>query len=344
LKLEIYHDSSGFETLRPMWNALLGQNATNEIFLTWEWQATWWNAYCPGELWLIAGYENDQLVGIAAWFVEAGTRTLRSVGGVDVTDYLDVIAAPEHRDAFLKAVAAQIATKADQFARVSLCNIQEKSPTLEALPRYLREQGFFVELEQQETCPHIPLPATFEDYLNNILDKKNRHELRRKIRRVENPEGGDKVAWYVVGEQHDLNAEIEKFIDLMRASHPEKAKFMDDPKNALFFRDIVPKMAASGWLQLAFLTVNDVPAAAYLNFDYDNRIGVYNSGLLPQTYAHLSPGIVLLGYLIQYNIELKRSVFDFLRGNEDYKYRMGAVDAPVMELKASRSPAKPKEE
>jgi CelD/BcsL family acetyltransferase involved in cellulose biosynthesis len=251
-----------------------------------------------------------------------------------------VIAAPEHRDAFFKTVAEYISlsANADQYARVSLCNIQEKSPTLEALPRFLREQGFFVELERQETCPHINLPETFEDYLSNVLDKKNRHELRRKTRRAENPETGEKVEWYLVTTEHDLNAEIEKFIDLMRASHPEKAKFMDDPKNAAFFRAIVPIVAERGWLQLAFLTVNGNPAAAYLNFDYDNRIGVYNSGLVPQTYAHLSCGIVLLGYLIEYNIQQKRAVFDFLRGNEEYKYRMGAKDSPVMELKATRTP------
>ncbi len=338
MKLEIFHDNSGFEKLQPEWNNLLSRNAINEVFLTWEWQSTWWNAYCPGELWLIAGYENEQLAGIAAWFIENGTRTLRSVGCVDVTDYVDVIAAPEHREAFLKTVVEYVGAHADQYTRVSLCNIQEKSPTLEALPRFFREQGFFVEIEQQETCPYIPLPVTFEDYLSNVLDKKNRHELRRKIRRAENPEGGEKVAWYLVGKEHDLNAEIEKFIDLMRASHPEKAKFMDDPKNAAFFRAIVPKVAECGWLQLAFLTVDGTPAAAYFNFDYDNRIGVYNSGLLPQGYAHLSCGIVLLGYLIQYNIEQGRAVFDFLRGNEEYKYRMGAVDSPVMEFKATRTP------
>jgi CelD/BcsL family acetyltransferase involved in cellulose biosynthesis len=340
LKLEIFHDASGFEKLRLHWNTLVSRNATNEIFLTWEWQSTWWDAYRPGELWLIAGYadeQGEQLAGIASWFVEAETRTLRSVGCVDVTDYLDVIAAPEHREDFFKTVVEylNLSVNAEQYTRISLCNIPEKSPTLEALPRFLREQGFFVELEQQETCPHIPLPATFEDYLNG-LDKKNRHELRRKMRRVENPEDGEKVTWYMVGKEHDLKAEIEKFIDLMRASHPEKAKFMDDANNAAFFRAIVPKIAECGWLQLAFLTVDGVPAAAYLNFDFDNRIGVYNSGLVPQTYAHLSPGIVLLAYLIQHNIEQKRAVFDFLRGNEDYKYRMGAVDAPVMELKAKR--------
>jgi len=85
---------------------------------------------------------------------------------------------------------------------------------------------------------------------------------------------------------------------------------------------------------LTFLTVNGKPAATYLNFDYDNRILVYNSGLVPQTYAHLSPGIVLLAFNIQRAIDLGRREFDFLRGNEEYKYRMGGIDRPVMMLEA----------
>ena len=123
----------------------------------------------------------------------------------------------------------------------------------------------------------------------------------------------------------------------MAASHPDKARFLEDPQNMTFFRAIVPIVAACGWLQLSFLTVNDEPAAAYLCFDYDNRILVYNSGLVPQTFAHLSPGIVLLAYLIRHAIDSGRSAFDFLRGNEEYKYRMGGHDHPVMLLEAVRN-------
>src|SRR5262249_42511200 len=145
----------------------------------------------------------------------------------------------------------------------------------EALPRLLAERGFSVQTKPQEVCPIIPLPRDFETYLEQ-LDKKNRHELRRKVRRAEASE--DKVDWYIVGKEHDLEAELNRFLELMAASHPEKAKFLEDPKNVAFFRTIVPQVAVCGWLQLTFLTVNGKAAATYLNFDYDNRILVYNSG------------------------------------------------------------------
>jgi CelD/BcsL family acetyltransferase involved in cellulose biosynthesis len=120
----------------------------------------------------------------------------------------------------------------------------------------------------------------------------------------------------------------------MRASHPEKAKFLDNPQNLTFFKSIVPQAYHCGWLKLSFLVVNGVASAAYCDFDYSGRILVYNSGLMPHENAHLSPGIVLLSYNIRDAIAHHRKVFDFLRGNETYKYRMGAHDTKVFKLKA----------
>jgi len=335
VKLEVQTDPNCFGTLQSEWDALLSRSAVNEIFLTYDWQTTWWEAYHPGELRLIMARAADgELIGIAPWFVEQPSRTMRTIGCVDVTDYLDVIAVPEQHEAFCGALADYLLTAcSSDVTALSLCNIQANSATLQALPAQLTARGFFVETERQEVCPIITLPATFDDYLGQ-LDKKQRHELRRKMRRCEDSED-DKVAWYIVGAEHDLTQELECFIYLMGSSHPDKAEFLQDAKNAAFFRAVMPKLAAHGWLQLAILTVNGEAAAAYISFDYQNRIGLYNSGLLPQSYSHLSTGIVLLTYIIRHAIEQGKTVFDFLRGNEDYKYRMGAQDTVVMELRAT---------
>jgi CelD/BcsL family acetyltransferase involved in cellulose biosynthesis len=328
---EVISSAEKFEQLGREWNTLLARSTTNEIFLTWQWQSTWWAAYHPGDLWVFTARDEDgQLIGIAPWFIEQPSGILRTIGCVDVTDYLDVLVVPEHREAFLSAAVDALASCRSSYTRISLCNIPDTSPTLQTLPRIFQDRGFSVEIEPQEVCPIIMLPGTFEDYLA-WLDKKQRHECRRKLRRAEEAGG---VEWYVVGSQHDLNAEIDRFIDLMAASHPDKAKFLEDPQHVAFFRAMIPKMAHCGWLQLIFLTVEGQPAAAYLNFDYGGRVLVYNSGLMPNTFSALSPGIVLLLHNIEYAISLGRTEFDFLRGNEDYKYRMGGQDRPVLLIKA----------
>jgi CelD/BcsL family acetyltransferase involved in cellulose biosynthesis len=335
LNLELITNLPDLERLENEWNGLLPHNATNEIFLTFQWQHTWWNVYQPGDLWVIVARDADRVVGVANWFIEAETRTIRSIGCVDVTDYLDVLVVPDYREAFFTALADYLVEHSDDYSKIDLCNAPSGASILEYMPRLLSERGFSVQVKHEDVCPIIRLPADFEAYLSG-LDKKQRHEVRRKLRRIEGE--GDRIAWYVVGMDHDLELEIDKFISLMRASHPEKAKFLQNPRNEAFFRAIMPRLAACGWLQLIFLTVDGVPAATYFNFDYNNRILVYNSGLMPDEYAYLSPGIVLLTYNIQYAIAEGKQVFDFLQGNEDYKYRMGAhEDREVLMLEAVRA-------
>ncbi|MFQ5814423.1 MAG: GNAT family N-acetyltransferase, partial [Anaerolineae bacterium] len=78
-------------------------------------------------------------------------------------------------------------------------------------------------------------------------------------------------------------------------------------------------------------------AATMLNFDYRDSILVYNSGYNPRKYARLSPGIVLLSYCIQWAIESGRAKFDFLRGDEEYKYRFGAQPTEIYRLLIARN-------
>jgi CelD/BcsL family acetyltransferase involved in cellulose biosynthesis len=193
----------------------------------------------------------------------------------------------------------------------------------------LQANGFFVETGVEDVCPVVHLPNDFLDYIAG-LDKKNRHELRRKLRKAKG-----KAEWYIVGPEHDLNAELATFLDLMASSSPDKAEFLQDDQNRQFFEVIVPKVAAKGWLQLAILTVAGTPSAAYLNFDYDNRILVYNSGYNPDAHSSLSPGIVLVGRLIEHAIASKREEFDFLQGDEAYKYYLGGQDTTVCWLDVS---------
>jgi CelD/BcsL family acetyltransferase involved in cellulose biosynthesis len=85
----------------------------------------------------------------------------------------------------------------------------------------------------------------------------------------------------------------------------------------------------AGCLHLAFLEIDGKKAAGYLSFDYLNRLWVYNSGI-DRSFTEYSPGWVLLGELLKWANENQRSAFDFMRGDEDYKYRFGATDRFVM--------------
>jgi CelD/BcsL family acetyltransferase involved in cellulose biosynthesis len=335
MKLTLYEGQQVFTALESEWNALLARSVTDTIFLTHEWQSTWWESYQAGELFVIAcRTPEDQLVAIAPWFIHHlnGERVLRTIGCVDVTDYVDIIVDKAFTEPVQSILGAFLVEHQARYDRINLCNIPEASPNYAYFPDALRRCGFDADVVLQEVCPVIHLPDSWDAYLES-LDKKQRHEIRRKLRRAESEAQLD---YYVVTPEHDIHAELEQFLTLMAASQPAKAEFLRDDRNERFFRAITHLTFARGWLRMSFLKVNGKPVAAYFDFDYGGRILVYNSGLLPNEYSHLSTGIVLLAYNIKRAIETGHTLFDFLRGNETYKYRMGGVDTRVFKLMARR--------
>src|SRR5215203_4134471 len=94
--------ADGFAALKAEWNNLLQRSRYNTIFLTYEWQTTWWECLGEGDLWIVAFRRSDtnELVGIAPLYLVtpnggrwAGKRKLNLVGCVEVSDYLDMIVA-----------------------------------------------------------------------------------------------------------------------------------------------------------------------------------------------------------------------------------------------------------
>jgi CelD/BcsL family acetyltransferase involved in cellulose biosynthesis len=335
LKLVVHEQADSFTLLKAEWNDLVQRSSANTIFSTWEWMSTWWTAYQPGSLHIVTCHTDDgTLAAIAPWFItqtEAGQSSLSTIGCKEVTDYLDLIVDDAYTDAVLPRLAAHLKQTSVVFDTIFLCNIAEDSITYREFPLCLEEQGFLVELHPEDVCPVVSLPGEWKTYLEQ-LDKKQRHEVRRKLRRAlgQNSE----VSWYIVDASHNLDEEMSHFFRLMAASDPEKADFLQDDNNQRFFQSITAIMLERGWLQLSFLTVEGMRAAAYLNFDYAGTISVYNSGLDQQNYGHLSPGIVLLAFNIEHAIETGHHTFDFLQGDEEYKYRMGGQDRRVFNLEA----------
>lgn len=334
MELSVHREATVFDALQAEWNDLLGRAQSDCIFYTWEWHRTWWHSYQPGELLVLTCRERERLVGIAPLFVSESERgrTAQIIGCVDVTDYLDFIVDENHLQPVFEAFADYFAQERATINCFDLCNIPQASPTREILPDLLRERGFTTVVEPQEVCPVIDLPSDWGGYML-LLDKKQRHEVRRKMRRIQGSESA--IDWYIVNGKDNLDQEISHFARLMAASDPEKERFLLDEGNMRFFKRIVPTAQDKGWLQLSFLTIDEERVAAYMNFVYGNRVMVYNSGHDHQHYSQLSPGIVLLAYNIQHAIKSGYKFYDFLRGSESYKYRMGGRDTAVLNIHAT---------
>ena len=331
MRVEVLTDAAAFEALAPEWTRLLAQSTTDTPFLTPEWQAASWQALGVGALRLVTVRDFDgALLGVAPLHLDAppgSPRILSFTGGVEVSDYLDFVVRRGAEDAVYAALGEALTQMAAEWDRLSLPNIPHDSPTTSRLAAFARAQGWRVDEAVEDVCPVIALPATWEAYLES-LGKHQRHEVRRKLRRM------DTEANYSVQRVTDeagLSAALEQFFVLHRLSHTDKARFMDE-RMADFFRVITAAMSRAGRVELNLLYIDGDAAAAMYNLRYGNRLLVYNSGYNPTLRPSLSSGIVLLALCIQSAIERGVTVFDFLQGNEEYKYRFGAVDNPVLRL------------
>jgi CelD/BcsL family acetyltransferase involved in cellulose biosynthesis len=100
------------------------------------------------------------------------------------------------------------------------------------------------------------------------------------------------------------------------------------PKIEAFFRSLARTMAEQKLLRLGILELNTSPIAATMCFDYKSDVYLYNSGYDPE-YGWLSVGLISKALCIKDSIQRGRKRFDFLKGGEAYKYRLGGHELPL---------------
>ena len=173
---------------------------------------------------------------------------------------------------------------AGDWQTLDLRNIPAASPTREILSAAAASSRLPFTSQVEEVCPVITLGASFEAYLES-LDKKQRHEIRRKTRKAYDEA---EIRWHCVDGTHDLDEAVEQFVELHQRSKAGKDEFMT-PAMVDFFRALARVTYEAGWLELAFIAVNGRQAATYFNFVYNDATLCYNSGYDPQAYAATQP-------------------------------------------------------
>ena len=320
------------------WNTLVEQSIADTPFSRHEYLSEWWQTRGGGEwqdpqLVLVSASENDQLIGIAPLFLAEyeNRRALLLVGSIEISDYLDLIVRPADLPRFLTGLVDFLASSLpESWSAFDWYNLPDDSPSLAALKAEVSTRGWDYHEEIYRPTPRIALNGSFEEYLAKI-DKKQRHEIRRKMRRA--AESDLNVRFVIVDQTANIEEEIATFFGLMEQD-PSKANFLHPAMREQMAVNIRSAFEQN-YLWLAYLEVDGTKVAASLNFDYKNKLWGYNSGV-SRAHMELSPGWVLLGHVIQWCCENGRHEFDFMRGDEDYKYRFGGVNRFVMRARVER--------
>ena len=315
--------TNSFAGLLPLWEDILSRRPWSSVFLTPEWQQTWWAEFGKDdELRLFTVGPLDAPLGVAPLQLQ-GDR-LSFLGDTDLFDYHDFITA---EPAFYPALLDCIET--EPWRTFELASVPEWTPTFDLLPQAARHRGYNVLIEQEDVVPGIELPGSWDEYLA-LLRKKDRHELRRKLRRLES--AGQTTMR--LADASTFDRDLDTFQEVMAESREEKRDFLS-PERQSFFGRMARRMRDAGSLKLFMLELEAEPIAAVLTFDYAGRRLLYNSGYR-QDYAHLSAGLLLKALCIQDAIENGLTYFDLLRGAESYKYHLGAVDSAIYRIVVNR--------
>ena len=306
------------------WDSVLSRSRRPSPFLSRHFLVPWARTFAEGHSKRIYRWAADGETGGFLFLClcdrEAGWELL---GGEKVSDSLDALVVSGREEEFWHEF---LLSSRDLISRQPLLlpNLVEGSHTIACLPRFCSELGYTFQAEEMDRSPYIPLPSSFEEYLVG-LGKKERHELRRKIRRAEETAPG--ISFRVTRTREEFERDFPSFVALHRQSHTSKAAFMDDRMEG-FFREMAEGFLSSGRLRLAFLSGKEGDVASAFQIVCNDNLLLYNSGYDPGR-REASPGLVLLARCIEDAIGQGFREYDFLRGRERYKYDLGGRDRVV---------------
>lgn len=309
-----------FDTLRSYWLESDSPSMWDCLFTLPPWLEAWWCEFgSEGELYLRSVRQGETLLGIAPLLLKETEASF--IGSPDVCDYMDFIVLQGRENDFFNILLDDLREKGIRCLKLN--PLRPTSKVLTHLIGLSQKRGYQVSCEIEDVSLEMALPSTWEEYLG-ILTQKQRHEVRRKFRRL--GEAGE-VTYRIIEESHSLLEAMALFLKLFRESRRDKAKFMNDQRES-FFNALARKMARDRLLKMGILDLNGRSVAMVMYFDHHHKIYLYNNGYLPQ-YHSLSVGFISKVMCIKDSIEKKRERFDFLKGAETYKHRLGGKEVPL---------------
>ena len=342
------------------WDRLAAQNPWSTPFSAWAFHRAWWDAYgdnAHDETLVVCGEgASAEPMAIVPLMhrhevepTDAATRTtIRHTDDLGLTavaptakailfgasyhsDYATVLGDPAILPAVARAVAAYVAAPVgDAWDVVDLRRLRCQDPAGNQLARALADQGLGeLTVEREDVCPVVTFPqgVDIEGYLST-LGKKERHEIRRKVRRAE------AIGEVRLTDSTDPQADLELFIDLHQKRWGEKGLFPSTKggdQSRVLVRRLFELFGTDGPFKLTILSVGDRRIGAGLHFETGSDLLYYNAGIDPDA-RDLSPGVLMIHAYVARALERGIRRMDFLRGDESYKYEWGAVDEPIQRV------------
>ena len=322
-----YRSWEELQQLRELWNPLLSRSTSDSVFLTWEWVEAWWKNYGEGrQLFVVALWDQKNLVGIAPFFVDETWqygrkwRRLRLVGdGTHDSDYLDCIAEDGYENDVAPRLLKFLKLQRESWDWIELNGPLEHSTCASRIGSWAQENGWHLQHEPI-ACASLTLPRTWDEYLRS-LEPRFRTKVRSALTLLKDQLKSDPEAC-VKGEQLEEWLPVLFDLHTRRWGSASKPGVFRGEARRNFYFDLSRSALSQGWLAFHRMKWGERTLAIQYGLIYRNRFHLLQEGYDPD-FATIRPGVALRAWLMRHWIELGVEEYDFLAGSSSYKFDWG---------------------
>ncbi len=321
-----YSNLSWTEALRKKneWDQLLIKSDFPNPFSSIPFYNAWVDTFIDDQekIRVLFFYDDEFLIGIAPLVIDKQSETISILGDKDLFDYRDIIVNSDYANHIYDLLLFDFFDcEIYQTYKLILESIPENSNLIKYLKK-LNSDQFKINVNQEDVTPDIELSNSWEDYLM-LLNKKQRHEVRRKLRKFE----AEGFTNRLITDKNQLDEFHDAFFDLFVKSRQDKEEFLTFDRKK-FFEKLLFNFAAVSQLRILSLYDGEKLISACIVIDYDETYFLYNNAY-SLMYNSFSVGLISKIYAIKESLERHKNNFNFLRGNERYKYHLGGKDIVI---------------
>jgi len=321
--------------LEDEWRRLAVQRGNG--FLTPDWCGAWSRHYGDEHVAFVPVLRDPEgaLRGLLPLALpRSGHPRVCRIAGANLGDRFHPICEPEAEAEVAAAAGEALAEAPEPWSVISLDHIQVDTPWVKALGE---ATGRRLSSRSRIAAPlpliDIATHDSWDDYLAT-RSSNFRQQVRRFPRRAEREA---EVRVRRTESAAELEADMSTFFDLHdRRFREDGGSSLSAERARSFHRDFARAALEQGWLRLWFLELDGSPAAAWYGWRLGERYSYYNSGFDP-AFSALSPGLVLISAVIESAFEEGAAEFDFLLGEESYKYRFAERERTVSDVTMARA-------